>query len=59
MSQRRSWHVRLAFEPNRYASQQLVKVYEQLNPMEPYAKPAHASGKPARKKRSSAKENRT
>jgi hypothetical protein len=30
--QPRSWRVRLAFEPNRFSSEQLERVYEQLKP---------------------------
>jgi hypothetical protein len=32
--QRRIWHIRLAFEPNRFSSNQLEKVYERLKPTE-------------------------
>ncbi|WP_295438767.1 hypothetical protein [uncultured Thiodictyon sp.] len=28
----RSWRVRVAFEPNRFAAEQLITVYEQLKP---------------------------
>jgi hypothetical protein len=30
--QPRNWRIRLAFEPNRFAGEQLEKVYEQLRP---------------------------
>jgi len=30
---RKHWHVRLAFEPNRFAREQLQKTYEQLSPI--------------------------
>ena len=30
---RRKWRVRLAFEPNRYAQEQLQKAYEQISPI--------------------------
>lgn len=30
---RKHWHVRLAFEPNRFAGEQLQKTYEQLSPI--------------------------
>lgn len=30
---RKKWHVRLAFEPNRYAQEQLQKAYEQISPI--------------------------
>lgn len=28
----RIWHIRLAFEPNRFSCEQLERVYEQLKP---------------------------
>ena len=31
---RKKWHVRLAFEPNLYAQEQLQKAYEQISPIE-------------------------
>ena len=31
---RKNWRVRLAFEPNRYAGEQLQKAYEQLSPID-------------------------
>ncbi|SIT45456.1 hypothetical protein BN2475_560011 [Paraburkholderia ribeironis] len=31
---RKHWRVRLAFEPNRYCSEQLEKAYEQLSPID-------------------------
>jgi hypothetical protein len=31
---RKKWRVRLAFEPNRYAQEQLQKAYEQISPIE-------------------------
>jgi hypothetical protein len=30
---RKHWQVRLAFEPNRFAGEQLQKTYEQLSPI--------------------------
>jgi hypothetical protein len=47
--------VRRAFEPNRFSSEQLVQVYEQLKPMEGRTKPAHPAVKTARKKPASIK----
>jgi hypothetical protein len=29
-----SWHLRVTFEPSRFASEQLAKVYERLKPTE-------------------------
>jgi hypothetical protein len=31
---RKKWRVRQAFEPNRYAQEQLQKAYEQISPIE-------------------------
>jgi hypothetical protein len=31
---RKKWRVRLAFESNRYAQEQLQKAYEQISPIE-------------------------
>ena len=39
MSKREHRRVRLAFEPNRFAAEQLVEVYEQLKPMDSRTKP--------------------
>ena len=56
MSERhRTWRVRVAFEPNRFSSDQLVKVYEQLKPTNSRSSPAQPSGSPAATKRSAAK----
>jgi hypothetical protein len=38
---RKQWRVRLAFEPNRYASEQMQKAYEQLSPID-----GHATARP-------------
>lgn len=52
---RRPWRIRLAFEPNRFAAKHLVKVYEQLKPMEPHSPSAQSSLKLARTKHSATK----
>lgn len=39
---RKKWSVRLAFEPNRYAQEQLQKAYEQISPIE-----ARATARPS------------
>ena len=31
-SRHHTWHLRVTFEPNRFSSEQLAKVYEQLKP---------------------------
>ena len=51
----RTWRIRRAFEPNRFSCDQLVTVYEQLNPMESHRPPAQSVAKPAVQKRSAAK----
>lgn len=56
MTEHHHKRVRLAFEPNRFASEQLAKVYEQLEPMESRTTPTRPSSEPADSKRSSAKE---
>lgn len=55
MTKRHLRRVRLAFEPNRFASEQLVKVYEQLKPIESRSAPMQSSPPSASNKRSSAK----
>ncbi len=55
MTERHRRRVRLAFEPNRFASEQLVKVYERLKPIESRPAPTRSSSKSASSKRSSAK----
>ncbi len=39
---RKKWRVGLAFEPNRYAQEQLQKAYEQISPIE-----ARSTGQPS------------
>ena len=55
MTERDRRRVRLSFEPNRFAAEQLVEVYEQLKPLESRTKPTRSVAKPAKKKRASAK----
>ena len=58
MSERERRRLRLAFEPNRFAAEQLVKVYEQLKPMESRKKPQRAEAKASGKQQSAAKGGR-
>ena len=51
----RTWRIRRAFEPNRFSCDELVKVYEQLNPMGSHRPSAQFLTEPAMQKRSSAK----
>jgi hypothetical protein len=51
----RTWRLRVAFEPNRFASEQLVKVYEQLEPMRARTTQAAPVRKTAVTKRSTVK----
>ena len=50
--------IRVAFEPNRFSSDQLVKIYEQLKPTDSRGAPTGPSRKPATTKRSAAKGGR-
>lgn len=53
MSQlQRTWRIRRAFEPNRFSCDQLVKVYEQLKPVESHCPSARSVSEPAVEKRS-------
>jgi hypothetical protein len=51
MSERERGRLRLAFEPNRFAAEQLAKVYEQVQPMESRTKPQRAVAKASGKQR--------
>lgn len=51
----RHWRVRLAFEPNRFSSEQLVRIYEQLKPTDARAATATSPSKSAATKRAAAK----
>jgi hypothetical protein len=44
---RKDWRVRLAFEPNRYSSEQLEKTYEQLSPIDARSTRRSSDAKPA------------
>lgn len=44
---RRHWRVRLAFEPNRYSSEQLEKAYEQLSPIDARSTRRASDARPA------------
>ena len=44
---RKHWRVRLAFEPNRYSSEQLEKTYEQLSPIDARSTRRLSEAKPA------------
>ena len=50
----RPWRIRLAFEPNRFSSEQLIKVYEQLKPTDSRATATASLGKPAKRRGSAA-----
>jgi hypothetical protein len=56
MKKRHQRCIRRAFEPNRFASEQLTKVYEELKPLEFRTTAASSLKKPARVKRSLMKE---
>jgi hypothetical protein len=58
MSERERRRLRLAFEPNRFAAEQLVKVYEQLKPMESGKKPQRAVAKASGQQQAAAKGGR-
>ena len=47
---RKKWRVRQAFEPNRYAQEQLQKAYEQISPIE-----ARATAQPSATRRAAAR----
>lgn len=55
MTERHCRHIRLAFEPNRLAAEQLVKVYEGLKPLESRTTAAPTAHPPAGGKRFAAK----
>ncbi|CAE6868028.1 hypothetical protein R69749_08481 [Paraburkholderia domus] len=44
---RKDWRVRLAFEPNRYSSEQLEKTYEQLSPIDARSTRRSSDAQPA------------
>ncbi|VVD33784.1 conserved protein of unknown function [Paraburkholderia dioscoreae] len=44
---RKHWRVRLAFEPNRYSSEQLEKAYDQLSPIDARSTRCASDARPA------------
>jgi hypothetical protein len=44
---RKHWRVRLAFEPNRYSSEQLEKAYEQRSPIDARSTRRSSNARPA------------
>lgn len=55
---RKKWRVRLAFEPNRYAREQLEKAYEQLSPIEARATAQPSATRPAAARQATIKRGR-
>ncbi|KAI3605765.1 hypothetical protein D8I24_2302 (plasmid) [Cupriavidus necator H850] len=55
---RKKWSVRLAFEPNRYAQEQLQKAYEQINPIEARATAQPSATRPAESRQATIKRGR-
>ena len=55
---RKKWRVRLAFEPNRYAQEQLQKAYEQISPVETRATAQPSTTRPAAARRATIKRGR-
>jgi hypothetical protein len=55
MTERHRRPIRLAFEPNRFAAEQLVKAYEELKPLESRTTAMPSASKPANGKRFSMK----
>jgi len=52
---RKNWRVRLAFEPNRYAGEQLQKAYEQLSPKDSRATAQSSAVRPEATRRATIK----
>lgn len=52
---RKNWCVRLAFEPNRYAGEQLQKAYEQLSPIDSRATAQPSAVQPVATRRAAIK----
>ena len=50
------WRIRVAFEPNRFGAEHLIRVYEQLEPVKSRIIEPQSSGKRATRKRMAAKE---
>ncbi len=53
--QPRTWRIRLAFEPNRFSSNQLERAYEQLKPTETRATAESSEARAAATKRRATK----
>jgi hypothetical protein len=51
----RIWHIRLAFEPNRFSCEQLERAYEQLKPTESRASSELSPSQPSGTKHRAAK----
>jgi hypothetical protein len=51
----RTWCIRRAFEPTRFSGDQLVKVYEQLKPMQSHGLSAQSLSQPVGEEHSTAK----
>jgi hypothetical protein len=51
----RPWHLRVAFEPNRFSSAQLITVYEQLKPTKSRTTATESLRRPERAKRPGAR----
>jgi hypothetical protein len=52
---RKKWRVRLAFEPNRYAQEQLQKAYERISPIEARTTAQPSATRPAAARRATIK----
>ena len=52
---RKKWDVRLAFEPNRFAQEQLQKAYEQISPIEARATAQRSATRPVAARRATIK----
>jgi hypothetical protein len=50
-----TWRIRVAFEPNRFSPEQLVNVYEKLQPTAAQEAQTKPQGQPAKIKRSAMK----
>ena len=51
----RIWHIRLAFEPNRFSYEQFERVYEQLKPTDARGSSELSPSQPSVKKHRTAK----
>lgn len=55
---RKNWRVRHAFEPNRYAQEQLQKAYEQISPIEARSTGQQSAAQPVVVRQASIKRGR-